>query len=116
MNLRTAERRCRLAVMVLGLGLLAALTGHALASPAAKQAKPPAVLSTTAPAPSAQALKTVAAEAAACLKCHEPIKAFRDDGKHQSVGCSSCHGNLAAHNANEKTRPATRRSSTASSR
>lgn len=67
----------------------------------------PVMLSTTAAAPSAQALKTLTAEAAACLKCHEPIKKFRDDGKHQSVGCSACHGNLQAHNANEKTRPTT---------
>ena len=79
---------------------------QAQAAPAAKP-KEPQVLRTTAPAPSAQAIQVVASESAACFKCHEPIKAFRDDGKHKNVACSSCHGNLAAHNANEKTRPTT---------
>lgn len=90
------------------MALAAMCLGTALswAAPPAKDAVPK-VLTSSAPAPSAQALKTTAAESAACLKCHEPVKTFRDDGKHQSVGCGACHGNLAAHNANEKTRPTT---------
>lgn len=98
----------------LGRYIAVALAGYAMfhgipsamAAPAAK-ASAPKILTTTAPAPSAQALKAVAAEAAACLACHQPIKAFRDDGKHQSVGCSSCHGELAAHTADAKQRPTT---------
>jgi formate-dependent nitrite reductase cytochrome c552 subunit len=70
-------------------------------------AKPAAMLTTTAPAPTAAALRNIASEAAACNKCHEPVKKFRDEGRHQAVGCGSCHGKLAEHNANEKTRPTT---------
>jgi nitrite reductase (cytochrome c-552) len=85
--------------LLLGLGL-----GQAQAAPAAEAG----VLRSTAPPLSAQAQKVVADESAACLKCHAPIKAFHDDGKHKTVGCAACHDNLAAHSANEKTRPTTK--------
>lgn len=79
------------------------------AAPASGAAKAkPQVLTTTAPAPSAKALKAVAAEADSCYtKCHEPIKGFRQTGKHQSVGCKDCHGKLDAHMKDEKVRPST---------
>ena len=67
------------------------------------------LLTSSAPAPSAQALQAAASEATACLKCHQPVRAFHDDGQHKTVGCMACHDNLAAHTANEKTRPTTKR-------
>ena len=82
----------------------------ALAAPAApaKKSGPPQVLTTTAASPSPQALKAIAAEAASCYnKCHEPIKGFRLEGKHQKVGCKECHGKLDQHLADEKVRPTT---------
>jgi nitrite reductase (cytochrome c-552) len=98
-------RRCS-TTLVICVFLAGGGLAQAQAAPPAKS-KEPQVLRTTAPAPSAQAMQVVASESAACFKCHEPIKTFRDDGKHKNVACSSCHGNLAAHNANEKTRPTT---------
>ena len=65
-------------------------------------------LTSTAPAPAGQALKAIQADNAACLKCHQPVRAFHDDGQHKTVGCVACHDNLAAHTANEKTRPTTK--------
>ena len=77
------------------------------AAPAKKSAEPQ-VLTTTAAQPSPQALKAIAAEAASCYgKCHDPIKAFRLEGKHQKVGCKECHGKLDLHLADEKVRPTT---------
>jgi len=106
--LATTAIACRRLARGLALAtLLCTGLGATAAAPPKKAAAEPQILRTTAPAPSAQALQAVAAESAACFKCHEPIKAFRDDGRHKAVGCSSCHGNLAAHNANEKTRPTT---------
>lgn len=98
----------------LGRYTAVALAGYAMfhgipsatAAPAAKGSAP-TILTTSAPAPSAQALKAIAAEAATCVACHQPIKGFRDAGKHQSVGCSSCHGELAAHITDSKKRPTT---------
>ncbi len=107
---------CHRSRRAIAVAWLAAVCGLFGASPAdaqaskdkaEKSARAIPLLSTSAPAPSAAALRTVAAEATACFKCHEPIKKFRDDGKHQTVGCSSCHGKLAEHNANEKVRPST---------
>ena len=64
----------------------------------------------TAPAPTAQALKTAAQEKAGCTdKCHAPIKAFHDDGKHKTRGLHrACHGELPTHIADKKVRPATK--------
>ncbi len=78
----------------------------ALAAAPAKDAAPK-MLSTTAPAPSAQALRATTAEASACLRCHEPVKEFTDAGKHKTVACSSCHGKLDAHLADKTARPTT---------
>ena len=94
------------------IGVLAALAMMlaALMTPAGAQTSKraePKMLTTTAAAPSAQALKAAAAEATACLKCHEPIKAYHNEGKHKTLACSSCHAKLDAHNANEKVRPTT---------
>lgn len=98
-------------IITMLLVLAAFLAGaSALAAPAAptKEGGEPKVLTTTAAPPSAQALKAIAAEAASCYnKCHEPIKGFRLEGKHQSVGCKECHGKLDAHLADEKSRPTT---------
>ncbi|MBK9115038.1 MAG: ammonia-forming cytochrome c nitrite reductase subunit c552 [Betaproteobacteria bacterium] len=46
--------------------------------------------------------------AAACLACHAPVKAFYDSGKHKAVGCNACHDGTADHLADSKKRPATK--------
>jgi formate-dependent nitrite reductase cytochrome c552 subunit len=97
------------AVIVL-VGLALSMVGGPAAArddKAAKAPKVPGLLSSTNVPPTAAALRSAAAEATACLRCHEPIKPFHDDGKHKTVGCAACHGNLPAHNADEKTRPTT---------
>jgi formate-dependent nitrite reductase cytochrome c552 subunit len=43
----------------------------------------------------------------ACLTCHAPIKVFHDEGRHQDVACTACHGGLDRHAANQKIRPTT---------
>ena len=90
-------------VAAAGCLLLMAWAGNA-----AYAAKPAVdLLRTTAPAQSAQALKAAAAEASACLACHQPIQEFHNSGKHKTLGCSACHGNLDAHTASKSTRPTT---------
>ena len=42
-----------------------------------------------------------------CLACHEPIKAFHQEGKHKAVGCASCHEGLDKHLADRAQRPLT---------
>ena len=37
------------------------------------------------------AAPTAKFDPSACFGCHEPIKAFHDDGKHKAVACTSCH-------------------------
>ena len=82
------------------IGLAAAMTGVAGAAPAAKKPADPGVLTTTMAKPSAQALAAAAKEKAGCTdKCHAPIKAFHDDGKHKTLACSSCHDKTAEHMA-----------------
>ncbi len=102
------SRECRRNILAALIGLSYLFGGTAaIAAPAAKGGKPQ-ILTTTAPAPNAKALKAIADEASSCYtKCHEPIKGFRQEGKHQSVGCKDCHGKLDAHLADEKTRPTT---------
>jgi formate-dependent nitrite reductase cytochrome c552 subunit len=120
---RLAAALATLATLALGLHAGAALAQAKADKPAAAlkaAAKPaaavkpmvdkdgkPVMLSTTAPAPSAMALKAVAAEAEACNKCHEPIKPFTDGGRHKTVSCSACHDKLEAHTADKKVRPTT---------
>ncbi len=65
------------------------------------------LLTSSAPAASAQALQAAASEATACLKCHEPIQEYHSKGRHSTLACSSCHGKLDAHTANKTTRPTT---------
>jgi len=82
---------------------LAAVAFVSMASaPAAAQAPAP-------PKKAPVAAKPVAAkfDAAPCLACHQPIKAFHDEGKHKGVACSSCHQGLDNHLANASTRPRT---------
>ena len=90
---------------------IAALIAVALASPAVlAQSGAGAkanLLTSSAPAPSAQALQAAASEATACLKCHEPIQEYHNKGRHSTLACSSCHGKLDAHTANKSTRPTT---------
>lgn len=100
------HRVCGLVATLFGFALL--IGGTSLgAAPAGKSGKPQ-ILTTTAPPASAKVLKEVAAEADSCYtKCHEPIKGFRQTGKHQAVGCKDCHGKLDDHLKNEKVRPTT---------
>jgi len=51
--------------------------------------------------------KKSAFDAAACYGCHAPIKAFHAEGKHQGVGCNSCHDGTDKHLGDAKSRPAT---------
>jgi formate-dependent nitrite reductase cytochrome c552 subunit len=93
---------------VMGVSALSALL---LAAPLA-QAQPATaaranLLTTSAPAPGAQALQAASSEATACLKCHEPIQEYHSKGRHSTLACSSCHGKLDAHTANKTTRPTT---------
>ena len=44
-----------------------------------------------------------------CYACHAQIAEFHKGGKHAGVNCISCHSDLAAHLANPKNRPDTRR-------
>ena len=97
----------RLMAALMGLAAAVWLAAPASAAPAAAKGTP-GVLSSSAPAPSAKALKAAADEAKACLKCHEPIQAFHTAGKHSTLACSSCHDKLPEHMANEKTRPVTK--------
>ena len=77
------------------------------AQPAFAQAKAEATpAAKKAPAAAATAARA-SAEKATCLACHAPIKEFHDSGKHQSVGCSSCHSGLDKHLADAKARPVT---------
>lgn len=84
-----------------------ALLGVAAQAAPASKGKP-AVLTSSAPPPTPATVKAVAAEAGQCFdKCHDQIKHFRGEGKHQGVGCKECHSGLDAHLKNEKTRPTT---------
>ncbi len=59
----------------------------------------------------AQTAKKAAAaanfDASACLGCHQPIKAFHDEGKHKAVACTACHNGLDKHLGDVKARPVT---------
>jgi nitrite reductase (cytochrome c-552) len=62
------------------------------------------------PAPkagAAPAKKQAAFDAGPCLACHQPIKAFHDEGKHKGVACSTCHTGLDKHLVDRKARPVT---------
>ncbi len=52
--------------------------------------------------------KPAAFDAAPCLACHGPVKAFYDSGKHKSVGCNACHDGTAAHLTDSSKRPVTK--------
>ncbi|MFO1325130.1 MAG: ammonia-forming cytochrome c nitrite reductase subunit c552 [Burkholderiales bacterium] len=65
-------------------------------------------LSATALAQPKPAAKGKAFDAAPCLACHAPIKAFYDGGKHKTVGCNSCHEGTADHLADSSKRPVTK--------
>ena len=54
------------------------------------------------------ATKTTPADAAACLGCHQPVKAFYDSGKHKGVSCTTCHSGTEAHLKDIKARPVTK--------
>jgi nitrite reductase (cytochrome c-552) len=92
MRSRPWQRALRLAARVL-LTLGAAL----VLSPAQAQA-----IKVAAPAK-----KVAAFDATACLMCHQPIKAFHDEGKHKGLACTSCHTGLDKHSEDRKQRPVT---------
>jgi formate-dependent nitrite reductase cytochrome c552 subunit len=54
------------------------------------------------------ATKTTPADAAACLGCHQPVKAFYDSGKHTGVSCTTCHSGTEGHIKDIKARPVTK--------
>ena len=54
------------------------------------------------------ATKTTPADAAACLGCHQPVKAFYDSGKHTGVSCTTCHSGTEGHLKDIKARPVTK--------
>lgn len=53
------------------------------------------------------AAPTAKFDPSACFGCHEPIKAFHDDGKHKAVACTSCHQGVDKHLNDAKARPVT---------
>jgi hypothetical protein len=85
-----------------------ALAGFAIAALAAFA---PSVLAQTQPAKTAAAKpaasKALPADAAACLGCHQPVKAFYDSGKHKGASCTTCHSGTEAHLKDIKARPVT---------
>ncbi len=46
-------------------------------------------------------------DAGTCLGCHQPIKAFHDEGKHKAVACTACHSGVDKHLGDVKARPVT---------
>ena len=48
-------------------------------------------------APKAAAAKPAAFDASACFGCHTPVKALHGSGKHQALGCNTCHDGTAEH-------------------
>ena len=92
------HRRLTHALAGFALVALAALAPQALAQaqPAKAAAAKPA------------ATKAVPADAAPCLGCHQPVKAFYDSGKHLGVGCTTCHSGTEAHAKDIKSRPVTK--------
>jgi nitrite reductase (cytochrome c-552) len=92
----------RIAVVSAAVALLDAAAGAAQAQ-TATPAKP--AVAKAAPAKGAPARSSF--NAAPCLDCHKPIKAFHDEGKHKTVGCNACHAKLSEHSADEKVRPTT---------
>jgi formate-dependent nitrite reductase cytochrome c552 subunit len=74
----------------------------ALASPAIAQA---VKVATAAKPPAA---KAAAFDATPCLGCHAPVKALYDSGKHNGVGCNTCHEGTTAHLADPSKRPTTK--------
>jgi len=92
----------------LRLRLTHALAGFAIAALAALA---PSALAQTQPAKTAAAKpaasKAMPGDAAACLGCHQPVKAFYDSGKHKVVGCTTCHSGTEAHLKDIKARPVT---------
>ena len=61
----------------------------------------------SAQAPAKKAPAAAKFDAGTCLGCHQPIKAFYDEGKHKVVACTSCHSGVDKHLGDVKARPAT---------
>jgi formate-dependent nitrite reductase cytochrome c552 subunit len=61
----------------------------------------------SAQAPAKKAPAAAKFDATPCLACHEPIKAFHDEGKHKGVACTNCHQGLDKHLGDASARPKT---------
>jgi nitrite reductase (cytochrome c-552) len=42
-----------------------------------------------------------------CFACHKEVKALHTDSKHASLSCATCHGGMADHLKNSKSKPTT---------
>jgi formate-dependent nitrite reductase cytochrome c552 subunit len=55
----------------------------------------------------AKASATAKTDVGACYGCHAAIKEFHAGGKHEKIGCASCHEGLDRHLADASARPVT---------